>query len=348
MPALTQEALVAQVAAGDLQPVYLIVGDDEVAKDDAIRALQAAVPEEAQAFGAFERYSALDKLDPAAIVASARTLPFLADRKVIVVTAAERWFATKRKGGDDGAADDDDAGSGDVLEAYLDRVEPASTIAFVASDVNRTFRTVKALLKIAAIVECWGLKGDRDARGAASDVLTRAGRLAAALLKRSGMTIDRAALEPLLAHAGTDIGVLRGDVERLVLYCHGRKTVAVEDVHAVVSGGLALVDQWAIVNAIEKGDARAALRQINAAIEAGEVPYKTLGQIGWWVRSKLPQIGSPDRVRTAVDAVFRTDLAMKSSGGEPRILLERLVVELCARAGSRGGGGLASTRRAWP
>jgi DNA polymerase III delta subunit len=121
----------------------------------------------------------------------------------------------------------------------------------------------------------------------------------------------------------------------------------VEDVHAVVSGGLALVDQWAIVNAIEKGDARAALRQINAAIEAGEVPYKTLGQIGWWVRSKLPQIGSPDRVGAAVDAVFRTDLAMKSSGGEPRILLERLVVELCARAGSRGGGA-AATRRAWP
>jgi DNA polymerase III delta subunit len=36
------------------------------------------------------------------------------------------------------------------------------------------------------------------------------------------------------------------------------------------------------------------------------------------------------RVRAAVDALFRTDLALKSSGGDPRILLERLVVELCA------------------
>jgi len=35
------------------------------------------------------------------------------------------------------------------------------------------------------------------------------------------------------------------------------------------------------------------------------------------------------RVRAAVDALFRTDLALKSSGGDPRILLERLVVELC-------------------
>jgi DNA polymerase-3 subunit delta len=346
MPALTQEALVAQVAAGALQPVYLIVGDDDVAKDDAIRALQAAVPEDAQPF-AFERHSALDKLDPATIVTSARTLPFLGDRRVIVVTGAEKWFTGKRKGGEDaGAGEDDDAGSVDVLEAYFERVEPASTVAFVAADVNRTLRTVKALLKTAAVIECWGLKGEKDPRGqAAGEVMGRAGRLVAGLLKRAGMTIDRAAVEPLLAHAGTDIGVLRGDVERLTLYCHGRKTVTADDVHAVVSG-TALLNPWGVVNAVERGDAREALRQLRVVTEAGEAPYMTLGQIGWWVRNKLPQMGSPDRVRAAVDAVFRTDLAMKSSGGEPRILLERLVVELCARAGSRGGG--AATRRAWP
>ena len=32
----------------------------------------------------------------------------------------------------------------------------------------------------------------------------------------------------------------------------------------------------------------------------------------------------------AVDALFRTDLDLKTSGGDPRVLLERLVVELCA------------------
>ena len=35
------------------------------------------------------------------------------------------------------------------------------------------------------------------------------------------------------------------------------------------------------------------------------------------------------RLGPAMDAVFRTDLALKSSGGDPRILLERLVVEMC-------------------
>ena len=40
--------------------------------------------------------------------------------------------------------------------------------------------------------------------------------------------------------------------------------------------------------------------------------------------------GSPRRrVPAAVEALFRTDVAMKSSGGDPRVLLERLIVELC-------------------
>jgi DNA polymerase-3 subunit delta len=348
MPALTQEALLAQIAAGDLQPIYLVVGDDDYAKDEIARAFQAAVPEDIQAF-ALERYSAIDTTDPGVVVNSARTLPFLGDRRVIVVTRAEKWFSGKRKGGDDGSPDDDDDGGGtDVLEAYLERPEPASTVVFIAADVNRTLRVAKTLVKQAVTVECWGLKDEKAPRGPATDVLNRAGRLAAGLFKRAGMTIDRDALQPLLAHAGTDIGILRGDVERLILYCHGRKTVTWDDVDAVVSG-TALLNPWGVVNAIERGDAREALRQVRVVTDAGEAPFMTLGQIGWWVRNKLPQMGSPDRVRAAVDAVFRTDLAMKSSGGEPRILLERLVVQLCGR--SRPGGaaaGGAVTRRAWP
>ena len=334
MPALSHEALLAELAAGQLRPLYLVVGDDDYAKDEAAKAFEAAVPEDAQAF-AFERYSALDRFDPAVIVTSARTPPFLSDRRVVVVTAAERWFTGKKKGGEDAGGDDDGDGLGlEVLETYFEKVEPAATVVFIAADVNRTLRVVKALLKAAVVVECWGLKEEKDARGREGDVLNRAGRLAAGLLKRAGMTIDRDALQPLLAHAGSDIAILRGDVERIRLYCHGRTSVTVEDVEAVVSG-TALLNPWAIVNAVERGNAGEALRQVRIVSEAGEAPYMTLGQIGWWVRNKLPQMAPPERVRAAVDAVFRTDLAMKSSGGEPRILLERLIVELCARPGGR-------------
>jgi len=37
---------------------------------------------------------------------------------------------------------------------------------------------------------------------------------------------------------------------------------------------------------------------------------------------------APNRVKKALEAILRTDLALKSSGGDPRVLVERLVVEL--------------------
>ena len=55
-----------------------------------------------------------------------------------------------------------------------------------------------------------------------------------------------------------------------------------------------------------------------------------LGQLGWFVREKLVAADAR-RVPAAVDALFRTDLDLKSSGGDPRVLLERLVVDLCRR-----------------
>ena len=63
-------------------------------------------------------------------------------------------------------------------------------------------------------------------------------------------------------------------------------------------------------------------------MDAGAVPFMLMGQIRW-AAEKLPA----PRLREAIDAVFRTDLALKSSGGDPRVLLERLVVELCGRPG---------------
>jgi DNA polymerase III delta subunit len=80
-----------------------------------------------------------------------------------------------------------------------------------------------------------------------------------------------------------------------------------------------------MTNAIERRQAGEALRELALKLDAGEVPVMVLGQLAWFARAKLV----PSRVERAVAAVFRTDLALKTSRGEPRVLLERLVVELC-------------------
>ena len=84
-----------------------------------------------------------------------------------------------------------------------------------------------------------------------------------------------------------------------------------------------------MTNAIEAGDGATALRQLALILDAGAPPEKVLGQLGWLVRTKFPMI-APGGLRPAIEALFRTDLDLKRSAGDPRVLLERLVVELCA------------------
>ena len=120
---------------------------------------------------------------------------------------------------------------------------------------------------------------------------------------------------------------LRGDVDRLLLYTAGKPRITVADAREVVSSETAQ-DDWAVTTAIQRGDTAEALRQLGLSLESGAVPFMILGQLAWFVREKLATIDAR-RVRPAIEAVFRTDLDMKSSGGDTRVLLERLVAELC-------------------
>lgn len=345
MPSGTFSSVQAEIKAGKPAPVYLIVGDDERGKDEVVHLFDALVPEDIRPFNV-ERLSAPDT-DPAAVVAIARTFPLLGDRRVVVVTRCEKWLTSRRKGSgdddgggassagdDDGGADDGGRGN-DVLASYVESPETGTCLVLVAADINRTTKLSKTLVKHAMLVEQWGLKGEKELRGfGINEALERAEKFIIAAAKKAGMTIDRNALEPLVEHAGTDIATLRGDVERVILYCQGRTNITLEDVQTIVSGAT-LINAWGVTNAIEKNDAGEAMRQLRLSLESGAAPFLVLGQLAWYVRSKLPAV-APGRVRPAVEAVFRTDLAMKSSGGEPKVLLERLVVELCSAGRSAG------------
>jgi DNA polymerase-3 subunit delta len=329
----TPQAVRKQLAAGKPDPIYLIVGDDEAEMSRLSADVSALVEDELRAFNLERLYAGEKAASPAAIVEAARTFPMMGDRRVVVVLRAEKLLKPKRRGK---AADEEDAGEGeepagdlDVLEAYVKNPEPRTTLVFVAADVDRTRRIYKAIHKQATIVECWGLKGGRDGRVDLRQVARTAEALVKQAVAVAGQQIDPVAARLVAERAGTDIATLRGDVDRLLLYAAGKPKIDLKDVQEVVSAETAQ-DDWAVTTAIQRGNTAEALRQIGLALESGGVSYKILGQLGWFVREKLPDIDSR-RVPAAIDALFRTDLELKSSGGDPRVLLERLVVELCRR-----------------
>jgi len=332
VPGGTPQTIRQQVKQGKPQPIYLIVGDDEAEMSRLTAELSTLVEDELRAFNLERMYAGERGVSPASIVESARTLPMMGDRRVVVVLRAEKILKPKRRGKpleEDEAEEDAEPPSDlDVLEAYARSPEPMTTLVLVAADVDRSRKLYKSLSKQATIVECWGLKPNRDAKVDLRQVARTAEALVRQAVTGAGQQIDPAAARLIAERAGTDIATLRGDLDRLLLYAAGKPKIDLTDVQAVVSGETAQ-DDWAVTNAIQRGDTAEALRQIGLAMEAGGIPVKILGQLGWFVRERLS--AEPRRVRPAVEALFRTDVDLKSSGGDPRVLLERLVVDLCRR-----------------
>ena len=220
------------------------------------------------------------------------------------------------------------------LEEYVQKPAESSTVVFVAAGVDRGRRLTKQLMEKAHVTEFGGLSGDPAARGAGRAAITE--QINRELSERQ-RKIEPRILHELVERSGADVSRLRDEVDRLLLFTEGQSTVSIEDVREVAPEHAVVTNEWAVTDALSAGDAAKALRELAIKLDRGDSPHAVLGQLRWWVSSKLAE-GEGGRVRPAIEALKRTDLALKSSGGDDRALLERLIVELAgttARAGRR-------------
>jgi len=322
MPITTTAAVRRQIKSGAPDAIYLLQGEDDLEKSALAADFFDLVEEGLRAFNT-ERIHAGDLTTGdrladgvASLVAAARTLPMMSPRRVVTVLQADTLIAPKRES-------EAAARALEQLEALITQPDPQTTVVFVAGAVDKRSRVYKLFVKHATVVECGVIE---DAAAAEQWVRAR--------VAGQGAEIEPAAARLVAQRAGPDVKRLRGDVDRLLLYALGQKAITVADVRELV-GPAALQDDWAMTNAIEAGSAGEALRQLALMLDAGAPAEKILGQLGWVVRTKFPAIAAGE-VRAAVDALFRTDLDLKRSAGDPRVLLERLVVELCAGKRTRG------------
>jgi len=264
----------------------------------------------------------------ASLVAAVRTLPMMSPRRVVIVSQAEAVLSPKRESESAERALEDFA-------TLLEKPETMTTLVLVAASLDKRTKIYKLVAKHATLVDCGS---PEDVAGAARWVKAR--------LDKEGVDIDPAGARALAALAGFpdrpqnngrtgDLKRLRGEVDRLLLYALGQKKITIEDVREV-AGAAALQDDWAMANAIEDGKASEALRQLAMMLDGGAAPEQVLGQLGWLVRAKFPN-AAPQSLSDALESLFRTDHDLKRSGGDPRVLLERLVVELCAGQRARVG-----------
>jgi DNA polymerase-3 subunit delta len=304
VPALTPASLRKQIASGSIGLLYVLVGDDDAEKAAVAGEFAETIDEGIRAFNIDRLYGADADVDD--LLQAAATLPMMAPRRLVVVLEAEHLLIPKRESK---AAEKEQ----ERLEAFLAAPPDHATVVFVCGALDLRRRVVKQLLQAAQVVNCGTIGDEADAE-----------RWVKARAAGMNASLDAAAVRALVRRTGLDLVRLRSGLERLALYAMGQPTITADDVRQAVPAAPEAQADFGIANAISRNDAAEALHELHLALDAGAPPFFVLGQL----RTAAERLPST-RVRIGIEAVFRTDLALKTSGGEPRVLLERLVVELC-------------------
>jgi DNA polymerase III subunit delta len=321
-----------QIKSGETGPLYLLEGEDLQSRHDLAMEFAAVVDEGLHAFNV-QHFYANEATTAAArdaligeLLSSARTLPMMAARRVITVHEAERLLSPRKSKDEDQETlpglesttkPKRSRTPAEELEEYVQSPEPMTTLVFVAGDLDGNRRLVKLLRKHGVSVDSGSLDSPADA---AKWIRMR--------VEAEGQTIEQQAISELLRATGLSLGQIRAELEKLMLFAAGASAITSRHVkEAVRPQALEPGENFALGKAIWNGDAKKALREVDAQFEAGFQPVMVLGQL----RAAARGLRSDALIRSGLDAVFRTDLAMKSSGAEPRYLIERLVFELCGR-----------------
>jgi DNA polymerase-3 subunit delta len=298
-----------QLAAGDLAPLYFVVGEEAPLREDAMAAIRAAVlgPDEAnvEAFNSDVVYG--DETEAAEILTLCANLPMFATRRLVVVREVGALVARETE----------------RLLPYLEAPVESTCLVLTGGKVDGRVKFFQALKQAAVIVDCAPL----DARALPAWVQDQAGAL--------GLRLDEAARGLLIEASGGDLGVLCREMEKLAAYVAPNTRVMAADVEAVQGAdtGGSVHD---LIDALQRRDRVGSLRSLGKVLDAGEPPLKVLGFLAACWRNMWRGRKFSEEMLRDFELFREADSRLKGGGGgrrKERLEMERLVLNLCRGAG---------------
>ena len=348
----------AAAGQGQLKPGYVLAGD-EVFLYDRCRAalLKAFVPPDLKDF-------CLSDLDLAGtsifeVLDRAQTPSLMAPFQVIFVRNVRTLYTR-------GAKKDEFA----ALDRYFKSPNPQALLIFVADflrvpsdarrmeldDKNRYERLSETLGEYCGMVELTRVS-DEDAM-----------RWTVATAQESGTRMEPEAARELVDALGADMMLIASEIEKLLLYATGRGRITLGDVETMVLAAKqrSLYELTDAISAKNRARALALLHGLLNSSDAGEdaaighlyMLARTFRQMlvileknvrdsraiwqALWQGFRMPPFAADDLIRQArryksrreltraLRLIARADLELRSSPPDKRLVLERLVYDLCS------------------
>lgn len=328
------ENLRRDLEAGKIERVYVIAGDEELLKREAIGLIQAAV------LKGQDRNFNLDKLNfkeagADAIVGACRTYSMFGGRRLVIASGMEQMKAKQ---------------DGPLLE-YLADPAPDATLILTGQSLDMRKKAFKLAAKAGVSLKL----SAPYARQLPAWIQTRA--------RIKGAAIEGSAAALLGDTIGTNLAALDEALERLILYVasnDGPARIRQQDVEASVARTREHT-VFEIAEALGHRNTAEALRVLDAMIASKEEPIRILAMIArhfrrLWMAAEAMANGASqgdvaaqlkvhkfflsDFCRQAglfrsadyerlIEAIYRTDKLLKSSRAPNEMHMHALVLDIC-------------------
>ncbi|MDA8213378.1 MAG: DNA polymerase III subunit delta [Clostridia bacterium] len=332
-----------------LSPVYLFYGEESYLRDRLVEKFKATLlPPEVRDFN-------LDIVDGReirfdALVNTASTLPFLAEKRLVIVQNAE-FFKAKKKN-TPARQEDDDSGSSqeESLIRYLENPSTDTCLIFLGDEgIDKRKRIYKLVEKAGQIVHFPLLKGQELTNWIKERVNSQ------------GREISREALQYLVLAVGSNLQLLEKELEKLLTNLGEEAEISLSQVETMVSKQ-ADITVFQLIDAVAEKRFPAAMEYVRDLLFQGQQPvliisllarqfrliwlanlYLSQGysesqvasnlQVKPYVVSKCSRQGRnfrQDDLRRAYRILLETDHNIKTGKQESVVALEMALIKLCS------------------
>ena len=194
--------LAEDIKNGSFKSSYLLYGEEAYLRTQYKNRLKNALadPSDTMNFSRFEGKG----INPAEIISLAETLPFFAERRLILIEDSG-FFKNKC----------------DELADYLPNMPDTTCLLFVETEVDKRNRLYKAVQKYGQVTE-FQLQDERTLM-----------KWILGTLKKENKKITESTLQLFLERTGSDMENIHMELEKLLSYTIGREVITSEDVEEI-------------------------------------------------------------------------------------------------------------------
>ncbi len=326
--------LIRSLKTGPLLPLYLFFGEEEFLIQEALdRIIRMAVEPAGRDFN----FNVIYCRDTSAsdIVSLAQTLPFLSEKRLVIAKEIDAFKAADL----------------DTLLPYLNDPSPSTCLVMISNAGRYEKKAVISAVEAhGAVVRFYPLR-EHEFPGWIE-----------AWCRARSLSVQRDAAQYLYQVIGGDLQKIANELQKVEIFIGDRKNITYEDVKTVV-GDFREYTPFDLAAAVGQKNREKALMILSRLLQEGEQPVGLLGSIAWNFRRLLQaktmeasgtgpdeimkklrppvifhQTGlfkeqmkcyTVDELRRAFTELLSTDRAIKSSGLNGRLVLERMILNLC-------------------